>query len=96
MASILGRVRSFLTAFPPLRCFTDLMIHFIKTYQNISWDRLFPLPPQIPLEVSQLLNLMSTWKGRILDGQIPVKFLHSDSSDTVWAGLNLQTKEYVQ
>ena len=96
MASILGALRSFLTAFPPLRSFTDLMLAFVRQHQQFHWDKSLPIPPPLQGEVQKLLDLMSVWKGRSLDGRVPVRQLHSDSSDTMWAGVDLHTQSRVQ
>ena len=96
MASILAALRSFLTAFPPLRSFTDLMLAFVRQHQQFHWDKSLPIPPPLQGEVQKLLDLMSVWKGRSLDGRVPVRQLHSDSSDTMWAGVDLHTQSRVQ
>jgi hypothetical protein len=45
MAAILGVVRSFLTALPFLRAFTDQMVQFTSLAQTVGWDQKIPLPP---------------------------------------------------
>ena len=96
VASILGTLRSFLLAFSPLRCFTDMMLAFVRQHQTQGWDRSLPLSPLLKEEIFHLLDLMKCWKGRKLEGQVPVRQLHSDSSDFMWAGLDLKTQRRVQ
>jgi hypothetical protein len=96
MAAILGRLRSFLTAFPPLRSFADQMLGFILHHKRNGWDTSLPLPPQLQGEVVSVLNLMNVWKGKTLEGKVPVRHLHSDSSDTMWAGVDLVSGSRVQ
>ena len=45
MAAILGQVRSFLTAMPFLRVFTDLMLQFVSHHRNLGWDHVEMVPP---------------------------------------------------
>ena len=45
MAAILGQVRSFLTAMPFLRAFTDLMLQFVSHHRNLGWDHVQMVPP---------------------------------------------------
>jgi hypothetical protein len=88
MSAILGQVRSFLVAMPLLRSFTDMMLAFIRKQQVWGWDMEHPIPKELHKEVRELEGLMETWKGRLLEGNIPVRTLHSDSSDHTWAGVD--------
>ena len=97
MASILGSLRSFLMALPQLRCFTDRMLSFVQQVNNTNhWDSLFAIPEALRKETGNLISQLQEWKGRSLGGKVPVRFLHSDSSDYLWAGLDLNTKDVVQ
>ncbi len=80
MSSILGGVRSFLQAMPFLRAFTDDMLSFIRQNSVKGWDYAWEVPPPLKAEVVKIGQLMSVWKGRVFDGNVCVRKLHSDSS----------------
>ena len=96
MAAILGQVRSFLTAMPFLRAFTNQMLSFVDHQKTMGWDCHIPVPQSLQEEVKKIKNLMLTWKGRIFQGHCPVRELHSDSSNHAWAGVDLTGKQEVQ
>ena len=72
MAAILGQVRSFLTAMPFLRAFTDTMLAFVNQHLWEGWDTRLPLPLCLKLEVRDINNLMHIWKGRSFHGPCAV------------------------
>ena len=41
-------------------------------------------------------SLMESWKGRKFQGKTPVRELHSDSSQTAWAGVDVTGGAIVQ
>ena len=79
MAAILGQVRSFLTAMPFLRAFTDSMLAFVNQHLWEGWDRALPIPPFLKEEVLHIKDLMLQWQGRVFHGSCAVRHLHSDS-----------------
>ena len=91
MAAILGGVRSFLTAMPFLRAFTDHMLAFIQRSKVVGWDKSIKLPSEIVEEVKGLKTWFSKWKGRSFQGKVPVRTLHSDSSDWAWGGKDVKS-----
>jgi hypothetical protein len=95
MAAILGTTRSFLTAIPCLRAFTDQMVHFVKKQQRGGWDSSFPLPEALKSQIKEIKVLLDSWKGRIFQGQAIVRTLHSDSSQHAWAGVDLTSNQIV-
>ena len=95
MAAILGTTRSFLTAIPCLRAFTDQLVHFVKNEQIGGWDSSFPLPEALRNQVKEIKVLLDKWKGRIFQGQAIVRRLHSDSSQHAWAGVDLTSNQIV-
>ena len=96
MAAILGQVRSFLTAMPFLRAFTDSMLAFVNQNLWEGWDRALAVPPTLAHEVTLLKDLMLHWQGRKFQGSCAVRQLHSDSSDYMWAGLDIKSGIHVQ
>jgi len=96
MAAILGQVRSFLTAMPFLRSFTDMMLRFIRLEKKFGWESKHKLPTEMIEEVKTLGGLMDSWKVRELEGKAPVRILHSDSSSHAWAGIDLGNQNLVQ
>ena len=61
MAAILGQVRSFLTAMPFLRAFTDKMLLFVRRHQFIGWDH----PLEVPSELRQEVLNVNVNVGRV-------------------------------
>ena len=96
MAAILGTVRSFLAAMPFLRAFTDNMLAFVNQHKCHGWDTKLVLPPALQDEVRRIGELMVGWKGQKFLGQVPIRNLHSDSSDWGWGGVDITTGSHVQ
>ena len=96
MAAILGNIRSFLMAMPFLRAFTDHMMEFVNQSKKWGWDRVQDIPPYLQQEVRDLNSLTSNWKGRQFLDKVVVRKLHSDSSNTGWAGVDIVTGSIVQ
>ena len=96
MAAILGTVRSFLTAMPFLRAFTNHMLSFVDLHSSRGWDCQLPIPPILKAEVLRIKDLMISWSGRLFQGHCPVRTLHSDSSSHGWAGVDLTGKKAIQ
>ena len=88
MAAILGAVRSFLMAMPFLRAFAETLSMFVKEQTHQGWDRKLPVPGALQEEVRELKDLLKNWAGRPFQGKVAVRQLHSDSSQTGWAGLD--------
>ena len=95
MAAIQGTVRSFLTALPFLRAFTDEMSLFINQHPSVGWDRKIPLPAKLKQQLLQVKDLLLRWEGRQLQGKSTIRTLHSDSSNFGWAGVDLRTGQKV-
>ena len=96
MASVLGVLRSFLLAFPALRCFNDMMLAFVRQHRTVGWDQPISLPQDLKLGIAKVLDVMAQWKGRSFQGQVPVRRLNIDSSDLMWAGVDLDHPNRVQ
>ena len=96
MAAILGHFRIFLMAMPFLRAFTDSMLQFVTQNRKWGWDRQLEIPANLQQEVKDLNQLTSNWKGRSFQDKVPVRNLHSDSSDTAWAGVDIKTGTVVE
>ena len=86
MAAILGATRSFLMAMPFLRAFTDQLLQFVNQQEHLGYDHKVAIPLQLKQHVKEMHSLMEKWKGRKFQGKTPVRELHSDSSQTEWAG----------
>jgi len=89
MAAILGTVRSFLTALPFLRAFTDQLCQFVKLQENLGWDSKQPLPPCLQSQLVEIKSLLETWPGRKMEGKVVLRHLQSDLSGIGWAGQDL-------
>ena len=96
MSAILGATRSFLMAMPFLRAFTDQLVQFVKQQEILGWDHKVSIPPILKQQVKEMNSLMEQWKGRKFQGKAPVRFLHSDSSQKAWAGVDVTTGALVQ
>jgi hypothetical protein len=96
MAAILGATRAFLMAMPFLRAFTDQLVQFVNQQENHGWDKKLPIPQRLKDQVKEMAQLMDQWKGRKFEGKIPVRELHSDSSQEAWAGVDVTTGRLVQ
>ena len=95
MAAILGTVRSFLTALPFLRAFTDQMRSFVSGHHHFGWDKNRPIPLELQEEVRSIKNLLHNWSGRQFVQRAKLKKLQSDASQIGWGGLNTQTGEKI-
>jgi transcriptional regulator of met regulon len=96
MAAILGATRSFLMAMPFLRAFTDQVVQFVTQQESIGWDKKVQIPSALQAQVREMSFIMDTWKGRTFQGKTPVRELHSDSSQTAWAGVDVTSGKMVQ
>ena len=52
MAAVLGSVRSFLTALPFLRAFTDQMLAFVRKNSEVGWDSPLEIPAERGIRIS--------------------------------------------
>jgi hypothetical protein len=89
MAAILGTVRSFLTALPFLRAFTDQLCAFVKLQEKVGWDAPQPLPPDLHSQLLEVKEILQSWQGRNMEGKTAIRQLHSDASNLGWAGKDL-------
>ena len=97
VSSILGTVRSFLTAFPFLRAFSDQLVAFVKQSQVVGWNTPKPIPSALQQEVRDLKVFLEKWQGRAFEDSAPPKRnLHSDSSHWAWGGLDVTSGLQVQ
>ena len=97
MAAILGQVRSFLTALPFLRAFTDQLQVFVGRQEREGWDRRIPIPAELKSQVQELKEVFAEWAGRPLQGgRVAVRNIHSDSSTSGWGGLDIDTGKLIQ
>ena len=96
MSAILGSLRSFLMAMPFLRSFTDAMLAFINTQKVWGWDHKLIIPETLKQEIREVSHLTESWKGRKFSERVPVRTLHSDSSDWGWGGLDTTTGQFFQ
>ena len=95
-AAILGQIRSFLTALPFLRAFTDEFVGFLKRNQVYGWNHQALIPENLKEQVRSLKVLLVEWSGRRLDNKVPMRKLAADSSDHAWAGLDLGNGQFLQ
>ena len=96
LASILGQIRSFLTALPFLRAFTNHFVDFLQQEIPKGWDHVAMIPENLKQEVLSLHNLLSAWPGRKFQQQNVHRHLAADSSTTAWAGLDLTGGHLIQ
>jgi hypothetical protein len=96
MAAILGTVRSFLTALPILRAFSDQMVGFVSQATQHGWAKKLLIPASLQKEVRDIKLLIEGWQGRRFQDRVPVRDLHSDSSDWAWGGLDSTSGRQVQ
>ena len=96
MAAILGTVRSFLTALPFLRAFTDQMVGFVNQAFTAGWNKALPIPMSLQEQVREVKQLIEGWQGRLFQGRCAVRNLHADSSDHAWGGVDLTSGQCVQ
>jgi hypothetical protein len=88
-AAILGQLRSFLTALPVLRAFSDMLVKFTDRHRNVGWDQKVVIPKDLKDQVVEIGQLLKNWQGRSFQGQSPVRKIHSDSSTQGWGALDL-------
>ena len=79
-----------------LRAFADQMFSFVSQQKYVGWDHKVQVPPSLQNQVREVQHLMQTWKGRTFLGRVPVRDLHSDSSNFAWAGVDITTGALVQ
>jgi hypothetical protein len=96
VAAILGTVRSFLTALPFLRAFTDQLCQFVKLQELVGWDVPQPLPKDLKDQLVEVKNLLQEWKGRSMDKKVVLRHLQSDASNIGWGGKDLVQKTELQ
>ena len=97
VAAILRHVRSFLTALPFLRAFTDHLQSFVGQQDREGWDRKIPIPSTLREQVMELKEVFQEWEGRpLLGGRVCMRNIHSDSSTTGWGGLDIDTGALIQ
>ena len=96
MSSILGQVRSFLTAMPFLRAFSDQMVFFLKENHKKHWDQKLEIPSLLQDQIREIKDLTLHWDGRAFGSTKTTRFLASDSSQESWAGLDLKTGQAIQ
>ena len=87
-AAILGQLRSFLTALPILRAFSDQLVHFTEHQRSFGWDRKLPVPEALKTQVLEIGFLLKDWEGRSFGGKSPVRKIWSDSSDQGWGAVD--------
>jgi hypothetical protein len=95
-AAILGQIRSFLTALPCLRAFTDLLVKFSDQHKNWGWDKKHPINQSLKDQVVEIGALLKNWEGRSLDSKSPVRKIYSDSSTEGWGALDLTSGQKLQ
>ena len=83
-------------AMPFLRAFTDQLVQFVSQQTTHGWDQKVKIPTQLQQQVREMNSLMEEWKGRTFQGKTTVRELHSDSSQTAWAGVDVTSKAMVQ
>jgi hypothetical protein len=88
-AAILGQLRSFLTALPVLRAFSDLLVQFTDQQRKVGWDQDVVIPQELKDQVLEIGQLLQSWKGRSFAGKTPVRKIHSDSSNQGWGALDI-------
>ena len=88
-AAILGQLRSFLTALPVLRAFSDMLVKFTDQHRKGGWDQNLAIPKELKEQVVEIGQLLKNWQGRSFQGQSPVRKIYSDSSTQGWGALDL-------
>ena len=96
MAAILGAIRAFLMAMPFLRAFSDKLVQFVKQEKRYGWDLKLKVPQDVQDQIRQMKTIMEQWRGRVFQGKAPVRFLHSDSSQEAWAGVDVHSGQIIQ
>ena len=96
MSAILGQIRSFLTALPFLRAFTDHLVLFIKNSTNWGWDHQVQIPLDLKIQLKNLTIMFQKWEGRpFLTTRLHRK-MAADSSDWAWGGIDLTSGHCLQ
>jgi hypothetical protein len=88
-AAILGPVRSFLTALPFLRAFTDLLRAFCDQHFSAGWDVKDPISKALKDQVLEIGTLLRSWEGRSFTTPGPLRKIYSDSSTQGWGAIDL-------
>ena len=96
VTAILGQVRSFLTALPFLRAFTDQLVQFSSQHRWAGWDQPLEITPQLKEQVKEIGLLLQTWEGRQFGGKTPVWTIHSDSSTEGWGAIDITSGRQLQ
>jgi hypothetical protein len=87
-AAILGQLRSFLTALPCLRAFSDHLLQFSNLHRQKGWDAQVPIPPSLKEQVLEIGQLLKGWEGRSFQTTSTVRKIFSDSSTLAWGALD--------
>ena len=96
MSAILGQIRSFLTALPFLRAFTDHLVLFIKNSTNWGWDHQVQIPLDLKTQLKNLTIMFQKWEGRpFLTTRLHRK-MAADSSAWAWGGIDLTSGHCLQ
>lgn len=96
VAAILGQVRSFLTALPALRAFTDHLVAFTNKHAATGWDTNLTIPGDLQEQVKEVGLILASWKGRRFEGDKETREIYSDSSNYGWGALETQSGNQVQ
>ena len=88
-AAILGQLRSFLTALPCLRAFSDQLLQFTNQHRQQGWDSEIPLPALLKNQVREIGCLLKSWAGRKFQDHPVIRKIHTDSSTQAWGALDL-------
>ena len=72
------------------------MREFVDHHKRSGWDGKISIPPVLHQEVLSLKDTMLSWKGRVMEGVVPVRKLYSDASNFGWAGVDVSTGKCVQ
>ena len=90
-AAILGQLRSFLTALPCLRAFSDQLVKLTEKQTVSGWDQKIKIPPELKEQVKDIGVLLREWQGRRFAGKNPDRKSFSDSSTQGWGALDLNS-----
>lgn len=93
VASVLGRLRSLIFAFPQVRLWTDLLQHHVHLQSQIGWEYRAPLPPQLGHHLKEALNALQQWKGRPLHQVLPQEAIFSDASSLGWGAVRVSGED---
>jgi hypothetical protein len=95
-AAILGQLRSFLTALPCLRAFSDLLVQFTNQHSQLGWDKKVIISLELKNQVREIGTLLKDWRGRSFSGLSPVRKIFSDSSTQGWGAVDLTSGAKLQ